>query len=129
MNKRNRIVAPRNVVNTKMLYRLYILKELAKGEVVFGNKILTDFKDMFDCSTMPFPVSTSTIYESLYELEEREYVISKWSGEDISNKRSKKIYSITDRGLAFLNSNLSEYILNLDKTKSTLDKLKKMLLK
>ncbi|MBP1888423.1 DNA-binding PadR family transcriptional regulator [Clostridium moniliforme] len=129
MNKRNRIVAPRNVVNTKMLYMLYILKELAKGEVVFGNKILTDFKDMFDCSTMPFPVSSSTIYESLYELEEREYVISKWSGEDISNKRSKKIYSITDRGLAFLNSNLSEYILNLDKTKSTLDKLKKMLLK
>lgn len=129
MNKRNRIVAPRNVVNTKMLYMLYILKELAKGEVVFGNKILTDFKDIFDCSTMPFPVSSSTIYESLYELEEREYVISKWSGEDISNKRSKKIYSITDRGLAFLNSNLSEYILNLDKTKSTLDKLKKMLLK
>ncbi|MDQ0149067.1 PadR family transcriptional regulator [Eubacterium multiforme] len=129
MDKRNRIVAPRNVVNTKMLYMLYILKELSKGEVVFGNKILTDFKDMFDSSTMPFPVSSSTIYESLYELEEREYVISKWSGEDISNKRSKKIYSITDRGIAFLNANLGEYILNLDKTKSTLDKLKKMLLK
>ncbi|WP_024613676.1 PadR family transcriptional regulator [Clostridium sp. Ade.TY] len=129
MDKRNRIIAPRNVVNTKMLYMLYILKELSKGEVVFGNKILTDFRDMFDSTTIPFPVSSSTVYESLYELEEREYVVSKWSGEDLSNKRSKKVYTITDRGINFLNANLNEYILNLDKTKSTLDKLKKMLLK
>lgn len=129
MDNRNRIVAPRNVVNTKMLYMLYILKELSKGEVVFGNKILTDFKEMFECTSLPFPISSSTIYESLYELEDREYVISKWSGEDFSNKRSKKIYNITDRGLAFLNSNITEYIENLDKTKATLDKLKTMLLK
>ncbi|WP_321116670.1 PadR family transcriptional regulator [Clostridium sp.] len=129
MDKRNRIIAPRNVVNTKMLYMLYILKELSKGEVVFGNKVLTDFKDMFDSTTIPFPISSSTVYESLYELEEREYVVSKWSGEDLSNKRSKKVYSITDRGISFLNANLADYILNLDKTKSTLDKLKQMLLK
>lgn len=129
MDNRNRIVAPRNVVNTKMLYMLYILKELSKGEVIFGNKILTDFKEMFECTSLPFPISSSTIYESLYELEDREYVISKWSGEDFSNKRSKKIYSITDRGLVFLNSNITEYIENLDKTKATLDKLKTMLLK
>lgn len=129
MDNRNRIVAPRNVVNTKMLYMLYILKELSKGEVVFGNKILTDFKEMFECTSLPFPISSSTIYESLYELEEREYVVSKWAGEAFSNKRSKKIYSITDRGLAFLNSNITEYIENLDKTKATLDKLKTMLLK
>ncbi|AQM59494.1 PadR family transcriptional regulator [Clostridium baratii] len=129
MDNRNRIVAPRNVVNTKMLYMLYILKELSKGEVVFGNKILTDFKEMFECTSLPFPISSSTIYESLYELEEREYVVSKWAGEDFSNKRSKKIYNITDRGLSFLNSNITEYIENLDKTKATLDKLKTMLLK
>lgn len=129
MDNRNRIVAPRNVVNTKMLYMLYILKELSKGEVIFGNKVLSDFKEMFECTSLPFPISSSTIYESLYELEDREYVISKWSGEDFSNKRSKKIYSITDRGLVFLNSNITEYIENLDKTKATLDKLKTMLLK
>lgn len=129
MDNRNRIVAPRNVVNTKMLYMLYILKELSKGEVVFGNKILTDFKEMFECTSLPFPISSSTIYESLYELEEREYVVSKWAGEDFSNKRNKKIYNITDRGLSFLNSNITEYIENLDKTKATLDKLKTMLLK
>ena len=129
MDNRNRIVAPRNVVNTKMLYMLYILKELSKGEVIFGNKVLSDFKEMFECTSLPFPISSSTIYESLYELEDREYVISKWSGEDFSNKRSKKIYSITDRGLVFLNSSITEYIENLDKTKATLDKLKTMLLK
>ena len=33
-NNRNRLVAPRNVVNTKMLYTFYILKELAKGETL-----------------------------------------------------------------------------------------------
>ena len=31
MSTRNRLVAPRNVVNTKMLYSFYILKELSKG--------------------------------------------------------------------------------------------------
>ncbi|MEG2787309.1 MAG: PadR family transcriptional regulator [Romboutsia sp.] len=129
MEKRNRVVAPRNVVNTKMLYMLYILKELSKGKVVFGNKILTDFKEMFESTNVPFPISSSTVYESLYELEERDYVISKWVGEDLSNKRSKKVYEITDRGVDFLNSNITEYVDNLDKTKATLDKLKKMLLK
>ena len=39
-SNRNRLVAPRNVVNTKMLYSFYILKELSQGEVMFGNKVL-----------------------------------------------------------------------------------------
>ena len=30
-SNRNRLVAPRNVVNTKMLYSFYILKELSQG--------------------------------------------------------------------------------------------------
>ena len=46
-NNRNRLVAPRNVVNTKMLYTFYILKELAKGETIFGNKILEVFRNKF----------------------------------------------------------------------------------
>ena len=44
---RNRLIAPRNVVNTKMLYSFYILKELSKGEVIFGNKVLEAFRDVF----------------------------------------------------------------------------------
>ena len=46
-SNRNRFVAPRNVVNTKMLYTFYILKELAKGETIFGNKILEVFRNKF----------------------------------------------------------------------------------
>ena len=92
---RNRLVAPRNVVNTKMLYSFYILKELSKGEVMFGNKVLETFRDVFQTSNLPFPVSSSTIYETFYDLEEKGYVISKWTGDEFLNKRSKKIYSIT----------------------------------
>ena len=51
---RNRLIAPRNVVNTKMLYSFYILKELSKGEVIFGNKVLEAFKDVFQNSNLPF---------------------------------------------------------------------------
>ena len=89
---RNRLVAPRNVVNTKMLYSFYILKELSKGEVMFGNKVLETFRDVFQTSNLPFPVSSSTIYETFYDLEEKGYVISKWTGDEFLNKRSKKIY-------------------------------------
>ena len=98
---RNRLIAPRNVVNTKMLYSFYILKELSKGEVIFGNKVLEAFRDVFKSSNLPFPVSSSTIYETLYDLESKGYVISKWTGDDFLNKRSKKIYSITDEGIYF----------------------------
>ena len=66
-SNRNRLIAPRNVVNTKMLYSFYILKELSKGEVIFGNKVLEAFKDVFQSSNLPFPVSSSTIYETLYD--------------------------------------------------------------
>lgn len=124
---RNRLIAPRNVVNTKMLYSFYILKELSKGEVIFGNKVLEAFKDVFQNSNLPFPVSSSTIYETLYDLESKGYVISKWTGDDFLNKRSKKIYSITDDGVYYYKHHISDYIDNLKKTKNTLDLMIEML--
>ena len=124
---RNRLIAPRNVVNTKMLYSFYILKELSKGEVIFGNKVLEAFKDVFQNSTLPFPVSSSTIYETLYDLESKGYVISKWTGDDFLNKRSKKIYSITDDGVYYYKHHIADYIDNLKKTKNTLDLMIEML--
>lgn len=124
---RNRLVAPRNVVNTKMLYSFYILKELSKGEVIFGNKVLEAFKDVFQNSNLPFPVSSSTIYETLYDLESKGYVISKWTGDDFLNKRSKKIYSITDDGVYYYKHHIADYIDNLKKTKNTLDLMIEML--
>lgn len=124
---RNRIVAPRNVVNTKMLYSFYILKELSKGEVMFGNKVLETFRDVFQTSNLPFPVSSSTIYETFYDLEEKGYVISKWTGDEFLNKRSKKIYSITDEGIYYYKHHIADYIHNLERTKSTLDLMINML--
>ena len=126
-SKRNRLIAPRNVVNTKMLYSFYILKELSKGEVVFGNKILETFREVFEKTNLPFPVSSSTIYETLYSLEIKGYVISHWSGDEVLNKRSKKIYSITDEGLEYLKHHITDYVDNLRKTKSTLDLMIDML--
>lgn len=124
---RNRLVAPRNLVNTKMLYSFYILKELSKGEVMFGNKVLETFRDVFQTSNLPFPVSSSTIYETFYDLEEKGYVISKWTGDEFLNKRSKKIYSITDEGIYYYKHHIADYIHNLERTKSTLDLMINML--
>ena len=124
---RNRLVAPRNVVNTKMLYSFYILKELSKGEVMFGNKVLETFRDVFQTSNLPFPVSSSTIYETFYDLEEKGYVISKWTGDEFLNKRRKKIYSITDEGIYYYKHHIADYIHNLERTKSTLDLMINML--
>ena len=124
---RNRLVAPRNVVNTKMLYSFYVLKELSKGEVMFGNKVLETFRDVFQTSNLPFPVSSSTIYETFYDLEEKGYVISKWTGDEFLNKRSKKIYSITDEGIYYYKHHIADYIHNLERTKSTLDLMINML--
>ena len=121
MEKRNRLVAPRNVVNSKMLYTFYILKELSKGNTIFGNKVLEEFKKRFSSTSLPFPVSSSTIYETLYDLELKGYVKSSWSGDEFLNKRSKKIYSITDSGIEYYKNHIADYIDNLNKTKATLD--------
>ncbi|MDU5107949.1 MULTISPECIES: PadR family transcriptional regulator [unclassified Clostridium] len=127
MEKRNRLVAPRNVVNTKMLYSFYILKELSKGNTIFGNKVLEEFRNKFSTTSLPFPVSSSTIYETLYDLEVKGYVTSTWTGDEFLNKRSKKIYSITDSGIEYYKNHIADYINNLNKTKATLDTMINML--
>ena len=127
MEKRNRLVAPRNVVNTKMLYSFYILKELAKGNTIFGNKVLEEFRNKFSTTSLPFPVSSSTIYETMYDLEVKGYVTSTWTGDEFLNKRSKKIYSITDSGIEYYKNHIADYINNLNKTKATLDTMINML--
>ena len=125
---RNRLVATRNTVNTKMLYSFYILKELSKGETVFGNKILEVFREKFQSTNLPFPVSSSTIYETLYDLEIKGYVISEWVGNEVLNKRSKKIYHITDEGIQYYKMHVADYVDNLKKTKNTIDVMINMLI-
>lgn len=127
MSSRNRMVAPRNIVNTKQLYTFYILKELSKNEEVFGNKVLETFKNTFSNSPLPFPVSSSTIYDTLYTMEENGLVVGRWIGDEFINKRSKKIYKITDEGVRFYKTHVADYIDALHKNKATLDILIKML--
>ncbi|WP_066873736.1 PadR family transcriptional regulator [Clostridium mediterraneense] len=127
MSSRTRMVAPRNIVNTKQLYSFYILKELSKGQEIFGNKVLETFKLTFANSPLPFPVSSSTIYDTLYSLEENGLVVSNWIGDQFVNKRSKKIYRITDEGIRYYKTHISNYVDALHKNKATLDILIKML--
>lgn len=127
MPSRNRMVAPRNTVNTKQLYTFYILKELSKNEEIFGNKVLETFRNTFSNSPLHFPVSSSTIYDTLYSMEENGLVVSRWIGDEFINKRSKKIYKITDEGIRFYKTHVADYIDALHKNKATLDILIKML--
>lgn len=127
MGSRTRMVAPRNTVNTKQLYTFYILKELAKGKEVFGNKVLEAFKLEFSRAPLPFPVSSSTVYDTLYAMEENGLVVSTWIGDEFVNKRSKKIYRITDEGLRYFKTHLADYVDALHKNKATLDILINML--
>ena len=77
---------------------------------------------------MPFPVSSSTIYETLYDLEIKGYVISEWVGNEVLNKRSKKIYHITDEGIQYYKMHVADYVDNLKKTKNTIDVMINMLI-
>lgn len=128
MSSRTRMVAPRNTVNTKQLYTFYILKELSKGKEVFGNKVLEAFKLEFSKAPLPFPISSSTVYDTLYSLEENGFVVSSWIGDEFVNKRSKKIYRITDEGVRYYKTHLADYVDALHKNKATLDILIKMLI-
>lgn len=127
MTGRNRLVAPRNIVNTKQLYSFYILKELSKGKEVFGNMVLDAFKTNFANSPLPFPVSSSTIYDTLYALEEKGYVTSHWTGDEFINKRTKKMYKITDEGREYYRLHVASYVDALEKNKAVIDMLIKML--
>lgn len=129
MGSRTRMVAPRNTVNTKQLYTFYVLKELSKGEEVFGNKVLEAFKLEFSRAPLPFPVSSSTVYDTLYSLEENGLVVSSWLGDQFVNKRSKKVYRITDEGIRYYKTHIADYVDALHKNKATLDILINMLTK
>lgn len=126
--ERSRLIAPRNVVNSKMIYGFYALKELSKGKSLFGNMILEKFKEEFSDANMPFPVSSSTVYETLYTLEKNGYVTSSWDGDEFLNKRSKKYYRITDEGIKYYKSHIGDYVANINKTKAALDKIVKLIM-
>lgn len=124
--KRNHLIAPREVFSTTELYRMYILKELTLGKTIYG-------KQIFDAVTLhfegyPFPISYSTIYNTLHKLEEEGLIESSWSGESSSKNRSKRNYRITDEGIRYFKLKKSDTIDTLKKNKGLIDRFIDLLL-
>ena len=63
----------------------------------------------FLSAPLPFPVSSSTIYDTLYDLEQKGLVTSYWIGDDFINKRTKKMYRITDEGKEYYKLHVADY--------------------
>lgn len=119
-DKRNHLLAPRAIFNTTQIYRLYILKELTKGHSLYGKQIHDTFNEHF--KGLPVPVSYSTIYNTLHDLEEQNYVDSKWETGTLVKNRTKRYYRITDEGLQYYRRMAPIFIDNLKKHKSIVDK-------
>jgi DNA-binding PadR family transcriptional regulator len=120
-NERNHLIMPRAVFNTTQLYRLYVLKELAKGKSIYGKQIYDTIKEHF--SGFQFSISYSTIYNSLHKLEEEGLIISHWDTSSSSiNNRSKRIYRITDEGIRYYQQALTNTIDLLKKNQSLINK-------
>lgn len=119
-DKRNHLLAPRAIFNTTQIYRLYILKELTKGHSLYGKQIYDTFNEHF--KGLPVPVSYSTIYNTLHDLEEQNYVDSKWETGTLVKNRTKRYYRITDEGLQYYRRMAPIFIDNLKKHKSIVDK-------
>lgn len=119
-NKRNHMLAPREVFNTSQIYRLYILKELAKGNSLYGKQIYDTFKEHF--KDYPIPISYSTIYDVLHELEEWNYVDSHWEPSAPVKNRTRRRYRITDEGLQYYKRTAPNFVDTLKRNKSIIDK-------
>ena len=68
------------------------------------------------------------LFQFHHDLELKGYVTSHWIGDEAMNKRSKKVYAITDDGVEFYKNHIADYVDNLKKTKSTLDLMIEMLI-
>lgn len=123
---RNHMLAPRSVFNTSKVYRLYILKELAKGRSLYGKQVYDTFKKHFE--GYPVPISYSTIYDTLHDLEERNLVCSQWDTADAPvMNRTKRHYRITDEGLEYYQKTAPDFIQTLKKNKTVIDKFIELL--
>ncbi|SEP45030.1 PadR family transcriptional regulator [Propionispora vibrioides] len=80
---------------TKIIMALYLLTFLAKGPA-YGNKMAEEIKRRTQGAITPNP---NALYPLLRIMEERSYVVGHWEDND---KRSKRIYSITEQGRAYI---------------------------
>jgi DNA-binding PadR family transcriptional regulator len=74
---------------------LYILKILRQGPA-YGNKLSIEIKQRTQDAFTP---NTNALYPLLRKMEERGYITGEWESPDT---RSKRIYTITDTGVAHI---------------------------
>lgn len=114
-NERNHLLAPRSVLNTKQLFSVFMLKELCKNNF-YGKEIYDKLCEYF--IGYGVPVSYSTIYNSLHDLEEKGYIVSWWDTNTALNNRTKRYYKITDEGIKYYNIVSIDIIGTLKKNKN-----------
>jgi DNA-binding PadR family transcriptional regulator len=83
--------------------KIFILSILMNGES-YGYKILQAVKLLTDGQWV---WSDGLIYPLLHKLEEKKYISSRW--EQIENKRNRRYYSITEKGMEFLEISTTEW--------------------
>ncbi|QUH21893.1 PadR family transcriptional regulator [Alkaliphilus sp. B6464] len=118
--KRNRLLAPRDVLNVKKLFTVYMLKELAKGQSFYGKEFYDKLKEYF--IDFHVPISYSTIYETLHSLEEQGWISSNWDTSTAVNNRSKRYYRITDEGLKYYKTISPDVVHTLKQNKDLIQK-------
>lgn len=123
--KRNHLAVPRDVFSTTELYRMYVLKELTLGKSIYGKQIYDTVTSHFE--GYPFPVSYSTIYNTLHKLEEEGLIESTWKGGTASKNRSTRHYKITDEGIRYFKLKIADTIDTLKKNKGLIDKFMQLL--
>ncbi|RIN12594.1 PadR family transcriptional regulator [Staphylococcus sp. KG4-3] len=79
----------------------FVILKMLKEESKHGYQIIKDLEEQFKGFYSPSPGS---VYPILQMLEDREFV-------SISKEGKKKIYTITDEGIAFLKENINDEVL------------------
>jgi PadR family transcriptional regulator, regulatory protein PadR len=93
--KRNRYFASK--LNTTSIFKLFILHFLLKKDC-YGNELIDKISYSLDHKITPSP---GIIYPLLRDMEENLWVEGNWTEPD---KKSKRIYKITDEGIKHYNS-------------------------
>lgn len=123
--ERNHLPAPRNVLNTKRLYTIYMLKELNEGNNFYGKEIYDNLHEYF--SSYHIPISYSTIYNTLHDMEEKGYVTSQWDANTSLNNRTKRFYKITDYGVKYFNTVYPDIVNTLNNNKNLIQRFIELL--
>ena len=124
-DERNQLLSPRSVLNTKRLYTIFMLKELNNGNIFYGKEIYDKLHVYFN--EFHLPISYSTIYNALHDMEKKGYVTSHWDTHTAKNNRTKRYYKITSDGSKYYNIIASDIMATLKKNKNLTQKFIELL--